>query len=277
MNHRVFISYRRDDTGPTAGRMSDRLRRLIGDGNVFFDISAIGAGADFEKAIGAALSNCDAAAIFIGEKWLDPAPATSLPRIADSADLVRAEIRAALARDIGIVPVLVGAAAMPTEAQLPADIAGLARRNALRLRHERFDDDAAALVKALTGLDERKPILLRRLAFGAGGARRPRARSGRRTGAQRRDRSRARRIHRCRTDDPVLRRRRADRRDRRVAAGTSLTLRRHEGRTAASYSQQLLGKAIATKPRRKIASKPVRFKMPTQDIEQLLAAIDSFA
>ena len=170
MNHRVFISYRRDDTGPTAGRMSDRLRRLIGDGNVFFDISAIGAGADFEKAIGAALSNCDAAAIFIGEKWLDPAPATGLPRIADSADLVRAEIRAALARDIGIVPVLVGAAAMPTEAQLPADIAGLARRNALRLRHERFDDDAAALVKALTGLDERKPSLLRRLAFASGGA-----------------------------------------------------------------------------------------------------------
>jgi len=170
MNHRVFISYRRDDTGPTAGRISDRLRRLIGDGNVFFDISAIGAGADFEKAIGAALSTCDAAAIFIGERWLDPAPATGLPRIADSADLVRAEIRAALARDIGIVPVLVGAAAMPTEAQLPADIAGLARRNALRLRHERFDDDAAALVKALTGLDDRKPSLLRRLVFGAGGA-----------------------------------------------------------------------------------------------------------
>ena len=161
MNHRVFISYRRDDTGPTAGRMSDRLRRLIGDGNVFFDISAIGAGADFEKAIGAALSTCDAAAIFIGEKWLDPAPATGLPRIADSADLVRAEIRAALARDISIVPVLVGAAAMPTEAQLPADIAGLARRNALRLRHDRFDDDAAAPVKALTGLDDRKPSLLR--------------------------------------------------------------------------------------------------------------------
>ena len=170
MATRVFISYRRDDSGAVAGRISDRLRRLIGKANVFFDISAIDAGHDFEQAIKEALSSCDAAAIFIGEQWLAASPTTGQPRIEDDKDVVRAEIRAALARDILIVPVLVGAAVMPGEAQLPADIAALTRRNALRLRHERFDDDAAALLKALTGRSDRGPALLRRLLFGLSGA-----------------------------------------------------------------------------------------------------------
>lgn len=170
MARRVFISYRRDDTGAVAGRVSDRLRRLIGDANVFFDVSTIGGGDDFEQRIAAALATCDAAAVFIGESWLGASPATGAPRIAEDGDYVRAEIRAALARDIKVVPVLVGAAVMPTEAQLPADIAGLAKRNAMRLRHERFDDDSAALTKALTGLDDSRPGLVRQLLFAAGGA-----------------------------------------------------------------------------------------------------------
>lgn len=170
MARRIFISYRRDDTGAVAGRISDRLRHLIGDANVFFDVSTIGGGDDFEQRISAALATCDAAAVFIGDNWLGASPATGAPRIAEDGDYVRAEIRAALARDIKVVPVLVGNAAMPTEAQLLADIAALAKRNAMRLRHERFDDDSAALVKALTGLDDRKSGPLRQLLFGVGGA-----------------------------------------------------------------------------------------------------------
>lgn len=170
MAPRVFISYRRDDAAATAGRIADRLRRLLGDGNVFFDISAIGAGADFETAIADALSRCEAVAVVIGEGWLAPSPATGQPRLMDEKDVVRAEIRAALARNIHIVPVLVGAAIMPSGAQLPPDIAALAKRNALRLRHDRFDDDSAALVKALTGLSDRDRSWLRQLLFALGGA-----------------------------------------------------------------------------------------------------------
>jgi hypothetical protein len=48
---RVFISYRREDTASAAGRVYDRLSRLLSKANVFFDVSAIGGGEDFVQRI----------------------------------------------------------------------------------------------------------------------------------------------------------------------------------------------------------------------------------
>ena len=68
----VFISYRREDTAPAAGRVYDRLSLVLSESNVFFDVSAIGGGEDFEKMITSAIGKSDAALIFIGDKWLEP-------------------------------------------------------------------------------------------------------------------------------------------------------------------------------------------------------------
>src|SRR3954470_24092090 len=43
----IFISYRRRDTGNTAGRLSDNLKLRFGPQSVFFDVERIGAGVNF--------------------------------------------------------------------------------------------------------------------------------------------------------------------------------------------------------------------------------------
>ena len=100
MPKRIFISYRREDTAPAAGRVYDRLVRLLSESNVFFDVSAIGGGEDFEKKIASAIDRSDAALIFIGDKWLEPTQPNDEIRIWQPDDYVRAEVRAVLARPI---------------------------------------------------------------------------------------------------------------------------------------------------------------------------------
>ena len=49
MAHNIFISYRRDDSGPTAGRLYDRLAEKFGEANIFIDVDNMPAGVDFVK------------------------------------------------------------------------------------------------------------------------------------------------------------------------------------------------------------------------------------
>ena len=61
---------------------------------------------------------------------------------------MRQEIAAALARDdVTVVPVLVEGAGMPAAAELPADISGLSKRNALELSIKRWNYDLGRLVE----------------------------------------------------------------------------------------------------------------------------------
>lgn len=62
---------------------------------------------------------------------------------------MRLEIEAALARDVRVIPILVEGAVMPGREDLPESLAGLARRNALLIRHESFRYDVGRLVTAI--------------------------------------------------------------------------------------------------------------------------------
>ena len=156
MSKKVFISYRREDTAPAAGRVYDRLWRLLSKPNVFFDVSTIGGGEDFEQKISSEMGRSDAALIFIGREWLGPVQPTRNARIWETHDYVRAEVRAALARRIFLLPVLVAGAQMPKPEQLPEDLRAITTKNALPLRHESFDDDTEAIVAALLGRPARE-------------------------------------------------------------------------------------------------------------------------
>jgi len=80
-------------------------------------------------------------------------------RLDDPNDFVRIEIEAALKQDKRVIPVLVGETRMPRLDELPEAIRPLARRNAVRLTHERFRADAHSLVKALQqALDEAESL-----------------------------------------------------------------------------------------------------------------------
>lgn len=72
----------------------------------------------------------------IGPRWLTATDEDGRRRLDDPDDIVRLEIAAALEREIRVIPILVEGAVMLRCQELPDSLAGLARRNALSLRHE---------------------------------------------------------------------------------------------------------------------------------------------
>jgi hypothetical protein len=155
---RVFISYRRQESSGLAGRLYDRLAARLGDDQVFMDVDTIALGVDFAEVIAQAVSSCQVLLAVIGPRWLSATDEDGRRRLDDPDDLVRLEIAAALERDIRVIPILVEGAVMPRRQQLPEVLAGLARRNALSMRHESFRADAERL------LAEVEPILRPRAA-----------------------------------------------------------------------------------------------------------------
>jgi tetratricopeptide (TPR) repeat protein len=146
---RIFLSYRREDSGGWAGRLYDRLSQRFGDEHVFMDIDAIEPGLDFVEVIQQAVLSCDVLITLIGRQWLTVADATGKPRLTNPEDFVRLEIAAALERNIRIIPVLVQDAPMPRSADLPDDLKRLSRRNALEISDTRFHSDVDRLITVL--------------------------------------------------------------------------------------------------------------------------------
>jgi hypothetical protein len=146
---RIFISYRREETAYPAGWLFDRLVAHFGKGQIFKDIDSIGPGDNFAKVIRSAVESCDVLLVLIGDRWLTIAGDDGRRRLDDPEDFVRLEIKAALARDILVIPVLAGKAQMPRAAELPDDLAELAGRQALELGPARFDADMSRLLRAL--------------------------------------------------------------------------------------------------------------------------------
>ncbi len=147
---KIFISYRRDDSADYAGRLYDRLASHFGRDHVFMDIDQIEPGEVFEQVIKDKLAAVQVAVVLIGGRWLDIADASGQRRLDFSDDWMRLEITTLLERNIRVIPVLVGGAAMPKLEQLPECLAPLTRRQALEVTsHPRFHADADKLIKAL--------------------------------------------------------------------------------------------------------------------------------
>jgi len=146
---RIVISYRRDDAAAHAGRIYDRLRTEYGPEQVFMDIDAIEPGVDFVDAIEEAIGSADVLIAVIGRRWTTIAAEAGTPRIMDPRDFVRLELAVALERNIRVIPVLVDGATMPTVDELPDDLSGLVRRNAIDISHARFHADAQRLAQSV--------------------------------------------------------------------------------------------------------------------------------
>lgn len=147
----VFLSYRREDSAGFAGRLADGLEAEFGAGSVFRDVDDIRPGEDFQLAIDSQLRSVDAVLVLIGPRWLT-ARSDGARRLDDPADFVRQEIATALASGKPVIPLLVGGAQMPGEADLPAPLAGLARRQAVVLSDSGWQGDVSRLVASLRPL-----------------------------------------------------------------------------------------------------------------------------
>lgn len=148
---KIFISYRRDDSGFAADRVHEEALEFVDEpSDVFMDIDGIPPGVDFVDHINQKVGQCDALFALIGRDWLDIRDAeTGQRRLDDPGDFVRAEIAAALGRGVPVVPILLGGAAMPEAGDLPDDLKPLARRNAVNLGRASFKHDMEQLMAGL--------------------------------------------------------------------------------------------------------------------------------
>lgn len=146
MAGKIFINYRRDDSIGMAGRLHDRLVQTFGRDKLFMDVDHIPAGADFVAHLNNQVAECDVVLAIIGPNWLRAKDKAGQRRLHQPDDFVAIEIAAALARDTLVIPVLVDAARMPKESDLPETLKPLARRQAVEVRHAHFGHDAEALI-----------------------------------------------------------------------------------------------------------------------------------
>lgn len=143
----IFISYRRHDSAGWTGHLSERMEQCFGPDQIFMDIEKIEAGTDFVEAIESAVGSCNILLAVIGPAWLASVDAEGRRRLDNPEDFIRLEIATALKRNVRVIPVLVGGAAMPTSPELPDDLKALTRRQAHELTDNRWDYDTEQLIK----------------------------------------------------------------------------------------------------------------------------------
>lgn len=142
MAGKIFISYRRNDSPGDARSIRDRLASAFGEGNVFMDVDALEAGQKFEAELSKSLSQCDVFLAIIGPRWEQELIERQQSNV---RDYVADEIEAALARNITVIPVLVGRAVLPHVERLPQRVGELFARQALTVSHERFGRESGEL------------------------------------------------------------------------------------------------------------------------------------
>ena len=144
----LFINYRRDDQPGYAGRLADALESAFGADKVFRDIEDIRPGDDFVVTLQKQLKGIDVMLVVIGPAWLTSSR-DGVRRLDEAEDFVRMEIETGLKSGKPVLPVLVGGALMPTEADLPASIRALARRQAIVLSDVGWSSDVARLIESV--------------------------------------------------------------------------------------------------------------------------------
>jgi hypothetical protein len=152
--HRIFVSYRREDSMAITGRLVDRLRATLGADTVFFDVETIGYGLDFRTAIDEALATCQVVLAVVGPRWLE-----SLQQRTSNGteDHVVTELARALHLERQVLPILVDGASLPNARDLPVEIQKFAYRNALAIdAGSRFEIDTNTILDAIRALASRQ-------------------------------------------------------------------------------------------------------------------------
>src|SRR5262249_25163992 len=123
----MFINYRGEDSYSYGALLHAELSRRFGPDLVFLDAESVPAGADYVAQLLEGVRPAGVGLAVIGTRWLDAAGNGGGRLIDDPADWVRRELVAAFTAGVRVIPVLTDQARMPTEAELPAELAVLGR------------------------------------------------------------------------------------------------------------------------------------------------------
>lgn len=151
----VFVSYRRSDAPAAAGRIANDLAEHFGTRRVFLDIAGIAPSHAWDRTIEGALAGCRAGIVVIGRHWLQRGPNGEPPRLHRDGDVVRAEIAALLNARKPVFPLLVEGAQLPEQHDLPPDLAGLLRFQAVSIGNGDWAATTALLVREIETIVQR--------------------------------------------------------------------------------------------------------------------------
>lgn len=150
---RIYVSYRRQDTSESYGRIVERLTGYFGSEAVLrtdtsYALRDQGESSvspqDYRAYVAAQMKNCAAMLLIIGPHWL-ASPVVDGWSITSPSDPARIEVEEALRAGVAVVPVLVQQATMPREDQLPPSV-GLLLQQDERRDHRRAQESLLALV-----------------------------------------------------------------------------------------------------------------------------------
>lgn len=153
--HKIFISYCREDSIETTGRIYDWLDSRLAPKSIFMDVDSIPPGADFRAAINGTIASASVVLVVIGPRWLTiREPNGGGPRLDNPNDFVRIEVELAIEHNIPIIPILVQDVKMPPADDLPTSLASLAYRNAAKVRpNPDFQGDMIRVMKGIESVD----------------------------------------------------------------------------------------------------------------------------
>lgn len=132
---KLFISYRRSDTGYQPEIIKSTLAKYIDDEIIFYDHD-IEQGEDFVQVINDRLESAQVMLVLMGRDWLDILNERS--KQVGATDFVKLEIERGLEKDrldskFSIIPILFEGAKMPSPDALPESLKALSRINALEI------------------------------------------------------------------------------------------------------------------------------------------------
>lgn len=162
MSGKIFVSYRRDDSAPYAISIAQYLENVFGSGNVFIDVDRLRPGEHFTDVLHARLRDSAVMLVVIGPLWLANDPVTGRRRIDDEDDWVQLEVATAIARNVCVIPLLVGGAQFPAREELPTQLRTLADRHYSTLTTSGFRYEMAGLasdIKAVVGVPLARPAV----------------------------------------------------------------------------------------------------------------------
>jgi hypothetical protein len=146
----VFLSYRRDDTQPSAILLYNELAKRVGASTICMDIYTIPGGGNWFEYIERTLGKSALVLALIGPNWLTATDEAGR-RLDDPSDVLRKELELALKRDVRLIPLLVQGATMPRAADLPESLHGIVDRFPVTIGAASFNAD----MDRLTSMVER--------------------------------------------------------------------------------------------------------------------------
>ena len=145
METKIFISYRRQDTDASAGRLYDTMSQNYNPESLFKDIDSIPLGADFKEIIESKIRECNIVLAIIGKNFIKIKDNDGIIRIFNPEDFVNMELSTAIKEKKIVIPVLVDDAVIPKVSELPENLNKLPYLNGIKLRHDSWHRDTNKL------------------------------------------------------------------------------------------------------------------------------------